>query len=84
MFTDKNPFGDHPVATAYQNFKNSITDLVTKGKMDHITAAEHFNKLNNFATEQQHDQAADYIKTNMQKLKLTPKENWFKEEKWGK
>ncbi|HSW96694.1 MAG TPA: hypothetical protein VLF89_02620 [Candidatus Saccharimonadales bacterium] len=84
MFTDKNPFGSHPVGRAYQKFADHITTLVTNGKMDHTTAAQHLNILENFASEKQHTQAAQYIKTNSEKLGLQPKDAWFKDEKWGK
>lgn len=84
MYTDQNPFGNHPINAVYQKFKEHVTNMVNTGKMDQTTAAQHFNTLNNFASEKQHDQAAEYIKTNSEKLGFQPKEAWFKEEKWGK
>lgn len=84
MFTDKNPFGSHPMSGSYQNFKDHITTMVSAGKMDHTTAAQHLNTLNNFASENQHAQAATYIKEHSEKLGFQPKAAWYKDEKWGR
>ena len=84
MYNDNNPFDDHVVGNAYQKFKGHLDDSVKSGKMDQITALQHLNTLQSFASDKQHTEAAKYIKEHSEKLGFQPKEKWFKEERWGK
>ena len=84
MFSDKNPFANHALENTYQKFKDNITELVNKGKMDQTTALQHLTTLHGFAADNKHEDAANYLKTHNQQLGFQPKEAWFKEESWGK